>query len=316
MQQTRIAVIAFNGISPFHLSAPCAVFQGHDRPTDYVLRVCGIETGIIQTSAGFGLQINHGLEEVLVADIIIVPSWRNVHETAPDALLSALQQAHARGAQIIGLCLGAFVLAQAGLLDGKTATTHWHWASEFARQFSSVVLTPDVLYVDCGQIITSAGTAAGIDCCLHILRQRMGSTIANNVARMMVVAPQREGGQAQFIERSIIDSQASIRLQQTLQWAQTHLNEPISLNQLAEHACMSRRTFSRKFRQATGTSFVNWMLLQRLQYAQTLLETTDHPMEVIAQHAGFNSVITMRQHFVKRLMVSPSLYRKNFFSKE
>lgn len=312
MPISQIAVIAFDGISPFHLSAPCAVFMGQGRPSEFVLRVCSIDGAALQSSAGFQIVVDAGLELLDEADIIIMPSWRDVHEAAPERLIHALQTAQRRGAQIVGLCLGAFVLAQAGLLDGQAATTHWHWAAEFARQFPQITLQADVLYVDNGQIVTSAGTAASIDCCLHLLRQRVGSARANHVARMMVVAPHRQGGQAQFIEHAIADSQGELRLQSTLQWAQSQLATPLNLDQLAAHACMSRRTFSRKFRQSTGASFGEWLLRQRLQHAQTLLETTAQTMDGIASQAGFASAITMRQHFVKYLAISPSQYRKNF----
>src|SRR5262245_430214 len=204
-RQNTIAVVAFDGISPFHLSVPCLVFE--DRSDvgvpRFELLVCTAEPGALQTTAGFTIQVDLGLEAIRKASIVIVPSWHDALDPPPKALLQALQAAHRRGARIVGLCLGAFVLAEAGLLDGRPATTHWHVAAEFAQRFPKVLLQPDVLYVDDGDILTSAGTAAGIDCCLHLLRSQHGAEVANRVARRMVVAPHRQGGQAQYIEQPV-----------------------------------------------------------------------------------------------------------------
>jgi transcriptional regulator GlxA family with amidase domain len=210
----RIAVVAFDGISPFHLSVPCLVF-GEDRRElgvpRFALQVCAAETGPLRTSAGFSIAAGAGLAALRRCDMVIVPSWRDAAEVAPKELLAALRAAHRRGAQIVGLCLGAFVLAEAGLLEDRTATTHWHWAGEFAARFPHVRLDPEVLYVDEGDVVTSAGTAAGLDCCLHLLRQRCGAEAANRVARRLVVAPHRQGGQAQFIELALYGAQRQRR---------------------------------------------------------------------------------------------------------
>lgn len=310
-----IAVVAFDGISPFHLSVPCMVF-GEDRTergdARFRLLVCGIEPGPLRTNAGFTLTVPHGLEAVRKAQIVIVPSWREDRRAAPPALIRALQAAHRRGAIVVGLCLGAFVLAEAGLLDGRPATTHWNLAEAFAAQYPKVTLQPEVLYVDDGEVLTSAGTAAGIDCCLHLLRVRYGAEAANRAARRMVVAPHREGGQAQYIERPVPAAAESDRLAPLLEWLGRHLHNPHELDDLARRALMSRRTFTRRFREATGTTVGQWLQNQRLALAQRLLETTGHPVERVATEAGFGSAVSLRKHFTAAFKTSPTAYRRQF----
>jgi transcriptional regulator GlxA family with amidase domain len=311
----RIAVVAFDGISPFHLAVPCLVF-GEDRRElgvpPFQLQVCAAETGTMRTSAPFSIVAGVGLSALQRADIVIVPSWRNTAEPAPTALLRALRQAHERGATIVGLCLGAFVVAEAGLLQGKAATTHWHWAQAFADRFPQVRLDPSVLYVEEGHVITSAGTAASLDCCLHLLRRLCGTEVANRVARRLVVAPHRQGGQAQFIERPVPSSTGDKRLADVLSWVSRHLNQPHSVDSLAQHAAMSRRTFTRSFQRATGTTALRWLLHQRLMQASRLLEASNRSIETIAGDAGFGSAVSMRQHFTAAFGVSPAAYRKQF----
>jgi len=243
---------------------------------------------------------------------VIVPSWRNPTEPAPPALCEALRAADAAGAQLVGLCLGAFVLADAGLLDGRRATTHWAAAQAFAQRYPKVMLDADVLYVEDGPILTSAGTAAGIDCCLHLLRQRYGGEIANRVARRLVTPPHRQGGQAQFIEQPLPAHPRDSRLADLLDWVRAHLDQPHSLDSLAARALMSRRTFTRHFRQITGTTVGDWLLGERLALSQRLLETTDQPVERIAALAGFGSPVSLRQHFGRAFGVSPSAWRQTF----
>jgi transcriptional regulator GlxA family with amidase domain len=310
-----IAVVAFNGISPFHLSVPCMVF-GEDR-TDtgaprFRMRVCAPEPGALQTNAGFELVVPHGLEAIRHAQIVVVPSWRDDGRPAPPALIRALQAAHRRGATIVGLCLGAFVLAEAGLLDGRPATTHWNLAAAFGRQYPKVKLQPEVLYVDDGDVLTSAGTAAGIDCCLHLLRVRYGAETANRAARRMVVAPHRQGGQAQYIQQPMPATAERDRLAPLLEWLGKHLDVPHELDALARRALMSRRTFTRRFRESTGTTVGQWIQNQRLALAQRLLETTNHPVERIATGAGFGSAVSLRKHFTSAFKVSPTVYRRQF----
>lgn len=309
-----VAVVAFDQISAFHLTVPCAVFEQREAPglPAFDLRVCAAEPGPLRTSAGFTVQADHGLRELARADIVVVPSWRDTSEPAPPALLRALRQAHARGALVVGLCLGAFVLAEAGLLDGRAATTHWMWADDFSARYPRVRLDRDVLYVDAGDVVTSAGTAAGIDCCLHVLRRRWGAEAANSVARRLVVPPHRQGGQAQYVEQPVPASVGADRLSGVLAWVSAHLDRAHDLDSLAARAAMSRRTFTRHFRQATGGTVGQWLLSQRLALAQRLLETSDAPVETIAAQAGFGTPLSLRQHFRRALKVSPSAYRREF----
>lgn len=315
MQTRTIAVIAFDGISPFHLSVPCAVF-GADCNTGGVRRidllVCAAETGPLRTDAGFSIQAEHGLEVLTQAGTIIVPSWHDTCDLPPSLLLDALRAAHARGARIVGLCLGAFVLAAAGLLDARPATTHWLSSDALARRYPRVRVNPNMLYVDDGDVLTSAGTAAGIDCCLHILRQYCGAEIANHVARRMIVPPHRQGNQAQYIERPIPVSAGNDRFLEVLDWVGQNLRESHSLDTLAAKTLLSRRTFTRRFKQVTGTTVGQWLRHQRLALAQRFLETGDQPIDVIADLAGFGSALSLRQHFSKVLNTSPATYRREF----
>ena len=272
MPKHAIAVIAFDRISPFHLAVPCVVFGDvHPGVPPFRLMVCAGEEGRLTTTAGFDVLVRHGLEALEIADAIIVPSWRDPDERPPQALLAALVAAHRRGAQVVGLCLGAYVLAEAGLLDGRRATTHWGFAQDFARRYPQVHLDAGVLYIDDGNILTSAGTAAGIDCCLHMLRQWYGAELANSVARRLVVP-----------------------------------------DSLAERALLSRRTFTRHFRQLTGATVGCWLLGERLALTQRLLETTDQPVESIALLAGFGSPESLRHHFRKAFGVPPMTWRQSF----
>ena len=276
------------------------------------LLVCTQAPGCLQTTAGFGIDVRHGLEALAQADLVVVPSWHESLQPPAQVLLAALRDAQQRGACIIGLCLGAFVLAEAGLLDGRPATTHWALAGVFATRYPQVRLQPEVLYVDDGDVLTSAGTAAGIDCCLHLLRREFGAEAASRVARRMVVAPQRQGGQAQYVDTPLPVSSPGHRLSAILAWVGEHLDQPHSLDTLATRAVMSRRTFTRHFRQATGTTVGHWLAGQRLALAQQQLETTQRPIEQIALDAGFGSAVSLRQHFAAALGTSPSRYRREF----
>lgn len=311
----QIAVIAFNGISPFHLSVPTLVFdenrQGIDMP-HFSVRVCSFESGPLRTSAGFDITAHYDLSELREADVIVMPSWRDTEERPPEELLNELRTAHARGARIVGLCLGAFVLAEAGLLDGCKATTHWHWADTFARQYPQVMLDADVLYAESGTLLTSAGTAAGLDCCLYLMQQLCGAEATHKVARRLVIAPHRSGGQAQFIERPIPQAGEQDRMGQLLQWLGRHFTQPHTLDALAERVAMSRRSFTRHFRQLTGTTVGQWLLGQRLAHAQRLLETGQQGIEAVAAESGFGSALSLRQHFSAAFQLSPSAYRAQF----
>jgi len=310
-----VAVIAFDGMTPFHLSVPCLVFGSSLGAQAFSLRVCGLDADAgetLGTSAGFGIQPSHGLDALQDADIVVMPAWHDDCRPAPPALLDALRQAHARGACVVALCLGAFPVAEAGLLDGRVATTHWAAADELARRYPKVKVDAEVLYVDEGGVLSSAGVAAGIDCCLHLLRRLCGADAANAVARRLVVAPHRQGGQAQFIERPLPVSPSDGRLARVLEWVGRHLDARHDLDALAARAAMSRRNFTRHFRQATGMSFKQWLLEQRLQHARTLLEGSDVAVERVAQQAGFGSALSLRQHFRATLQTSPAAYRRQF----
>lgn len=310
-----VAVVAFDRISPFHLSVPCVVF-GEDHPgaPPYRLAVCALESGPLRTSAGFDIHATRGLRALAQADIVIMPSWRDPSEPIPAALLRALRAAHARGACVVGLCLGAYALAAAGLLDGRRASTHWAYAEDFAARFPAVRVDAGVLYVeeDDGRLLTSAGTAAGIDCCLHLLRRRHGAEAANRVARRLVMPAQRSGGQAQFVEIPLPQTRGDARLSELLDWMRAHPAQAHTLESLAARVAMSRRSFTRRFRQLTGRSALDWLLEQRLAYAQRLLETGERSIETVATLAGFGSAALLRRHFQARFGTSPRAWRAMF----
>jgi len=313
MAKIKVAIAAFNGIRPFHLSVPCAVFgEAAGAEPLFDVRVCAVEPGELRSQIGFTIGTRYGLRELERARIVVVPSWRDASESAPPPLLAALRRAHQRGALIVGLCLGACVLAEAGLLDGHRATTHWRWTELFAQRYPRVQVDPGVLYVDEGDVLTSAGTAAGIDCCLHVVRKQFGAEVANRIARTLVVPPHRQGSQAQYIEQPVSATASAGPLAKTLDWAAHHLDAAHSLDSLAAKALMSRRSFTRHFRQHTGTTVGQWLLGQRLALAQRLLETTVQPVERIAERAGFGSALSMRQHFGLAFNTTPSLYRREF----
>jgi len=317
VQPKEIAVLAFDKISPFHLSVPCLVFENRAGLPEYNLRICAdtpARDGSIRTTAGFAVQTSLTLDDAAHADVLIVPSWRDAHERPPKTMVNAVSAAYERGATVVGLCLGAFVLAEAGLLDNREATTHWIAITEFSKRYPRVRLLPDSLYVDSGngQLITSAGTAAGLDCCLHLIRRWHGAEVANRLARRLVVAPHRQGGQSQYIEQPLHDSPGGDRLSELLNWLTSNLAEQHTLDSLAERVSMSRRNFTRRFRELTGTTVGQWLLGQRLVYAQRMLETTRQPVDIIAQQAGFGSAVSLRQHFNRMYSISPGMYRSMF----
>ncbi len=315
MPPVRVAVLAFEGVSLFHLSVPGTVFGADRAPgglPPYEVQYCAPDPGRVRTDQGMAIEVPAGLEAMDAADIVVVPAWNHPEQVAPVALTEALRQAHARGARVVGLCLGAFVLGDAGLLDGRRATTHWACRGLFAQRFPEADFHPDVLYVDDDRVTTSAGTVAAIDCCLHLVRQRHGADAANRVARLLVTPPHRQGGQAQYIEQPVPALPSEHRLPGVMEWAREHLSQPLSLDVLAEVARMSRRTFTRRFREATGTTVVKWLVAERVARAQQLLETTDMPIERLATEVGFGTALSLRQHFVGQVRTSPSSYRRAF----
>jgi transcriptional regulator GlxA family with amidase domain len=310
-----VALVVFDRISPFEMAVPCEVF-GADRSDmglpNYRFLVCAAEKGLLRTDAGFGIVAPHGLDGLREAQTVVVPAWRDVEDPPPAELVDALRQSYGRGARIVSLCSGAFILAHAGLLDGRRVTTHWMYAATLADRFPEVEVDPNVLYVDQGQILTSAGTAAGIDLCLHVVRLDHGADVANAFARRMVVPPHRDGGQAQYVRMPVAESSGEGPLTETLAWAGANLGEVLTVSDMAHHARMSERTFARRFREVTGTTPLRWVLNQRILAAQRRLETSEDPVERIAQDCGFGTGATLRLHFGRELGVSPTRYRGTF----
>ncbi|MFG1953646.1 GlxA family transcriptional regulator [Micromonospora sp. NPDC048830] len=314
----RIAVLAVDGVVGLDLGTPSQVFgaaRADDDTRLYAVDTCTPGGHPVRSSAGFRVLPDHGLDLVAAADTVVVPG---VHGSAPvvdgtvDAdVTAALRAAHARGARIMSICTGAFVLAAAGLLDGRRATTHWAYADRFRRLHPGVDLDPDVLFIDGGDVLTSAGVAAGMDLCLHVVRTDHGSEVANRAARRCVVPPWREGGQAQYIERPVPQA-AHTGTAATREWARQRLHEPVALRDLAAHARMSVRTFTRHFRSETGLSPAQWLLQQRTDHARLLLETTDLSIEQVARRSGFGTAAALRQRLHERVGVPPSAYRRTF----
>lgn len=314
MSGIRVVILTFEGVSLFHLSVPGMVFGADDGPgpARYDVLYCAQTPGQIRSDQGVMIEVAHGLDAMAEADIIIVPAWNDAEEPTSPELTAALGQANEQGKLIVGLCLGAFALGHAGLLDGREATTHWVAREMFAQSFPRTLFRPDVLYVADGNIVTSAGTVAAIDCCLHLLRERHGAEAANHVARLLVTPPHRAGGQAQYIERPLPRCANDDRLPGVLEWARKNLSQTLSLDALAEVAKMSRRTFTRRFREATGTTVTKWLNAERVARAQQLLETTDLSIELITTEAGFGTPLALRQQFAAQLGTSPSSYRRHF----
>jgi AraC family transcriptional activator FtrA len=310
-----VALVVFDRIAPFEMAVPCEVF-GADRSDmglpNYRFLVCAAEEGLLRTDAGFGIVAPYGLDALCEAQTVVLPAWRDVEEVPPTKLLDALREVYERGTRIVSLCTGAFILAAAGLLDGRRVTTHWMHAGRLADRFPRVEVDPNVLYIDEGQVLTSAGTAAGIDLCLHLVRLDHGAEVANAFARRMVVPPHRDGGQAQYVRMPVAESHEEEPLSGTLAWAVANLGEPLTVSGMAQHARMSDRTFARRFREVTGTTPLRWVLRQRILAAQRRLESSEDPVERIAQDCGFGTGATLRLHFGREVGVSPTRYRNTF----
>ncbi len=312
-----VAAVIGHDISPFELAVACEVF-GFDRSEAfgvpwYRFMVVADDEPPIRASTGFTIDTPHRLDALRKADTVIIPARSGVHGTTSPALIDALRAAHARGARILSVCTGAFVLADAGLLDGKRATTHWVHAAEMAERYPDVKVDPDVLYVDEGDVMTSAGTAAGIDLMLHVVRQDFGAEVANSLARRMVVPPHRDGGQAQYVDEPMREVDGADLFGDTLAYMEEHLADVCTIDELAVRAAMSPRTFARRFRAATGTTPHQWLTRQRVLLAQRLLETTDESVDRIAERCGFGSAAALRPHFQRIVRTSPMAYRKCFF---
>lgn len=309
-----VAAVVLDGTAPFELGVLCEVF-GLDRTADGVpaidFRVCGQRPGVqLSTSVGMSVVPEHGLDALDGADVVAVPAHR-IRDVYPPDVLAALREAAARGATVLSVCSGAFVLGAAGILDGRRCTTHWFYAAEFRRRFPTAQLDPDVLYVDDGNVVTSAGTAAGIDACLHLVRRELGSGAAMKIARRMVVPPQRDGGQRQFIDLPVPECSAD-SLQPLLSWLQETLDREHTVASLAGRAQMSQRTFARRFVAETGTTPNQWLVTQRVLHARRLLEDTQLSIDQIARECGFSTAALLRHHFRRIVGVTPRDYRRTF----
>lgn len=311
-----VVVLAYDGLCTFEFGIACEVF-GLSRPelgeSWYRYSVCGVEKGPLRAAGGLLVEPTSGREVLRRADLIVVPGWRAIDAPVPKDLIADLQRAHRRGARIMSLCSGINVLAASSLLDGRQATTHWRYISSIQSRYPSIRLEPDVLYVDAGDVLTAAGSAAGIDLCLHVVRKQFGSKVANTVARRLVVPPHRDGGQAQFIERPVPAEPQGTRLGNLLDWIRRNLDKPHSIESLARKINMSARTFQRRFRETTGVAPGEWLVLERVRFAQEQLERgARRSLARVAETSGFGSVETMRHHFRRKAGVSPASYRKRF----
>lgn len=310
-----VSVLAFDGMAPFELGVVVEVF-GLARPeldVDwYDLRVCSGERRPLRVVGGYTMNVEHGLDVFAGADTVIVPGVADVNAPVSPALVEALRTAHRAGSRVVSICSGAFALAAAGLLDGLEATTHWKYAALLQSRFPAVRVDPKVLYVDSGQVLTSAGSAAGLDLCLHLVRLDHGAEIANAVARRLVASPHRDGGQAQFIEAAVVEPAGPDGIGAAMTWALEHLSDPITVPDMARRAHMAPRTFVRHFNRRTGTSPLRWVINQRVLASLPLLESGPPSVEAIAAKVGFDSPTTFRHHFTRTMKTSPSAYRRAF----
>lgn len=310
----RVVALAYDRLCTFEFGIAVEIF-GLPRPELgpgwYRFGVCALEKGPLSATGGLMVQPRAGLGAMRQAGTIVIPGWRDPDERPPDVLLAAVRAAYARGARLLSICSGVFVLAAAGLLDGRRATTHWRYVERLAERYPRVRVEPDVLFVDEGRILTSAGSAAGIDLCLHVVRRDYGAEAAATVARRLIMPPQREGGQSQYIP-SAVRSDGRGGLAPVLAWAERRLHDPLTVAALARRAAMSPRTFARRFRDETGTTPHHWLTHQRLMAAQRRLETTSESIEVVAERVGLRTADTLRLHFRRALKTTPTAYRRRF----
>ena len=309
---SRVALAVTDGMLQFELSVACEIFgvaPANLTGPWYELLICG--SGPVRTGGRFRLEPDRGLDALTDADTVIVPAVADVDEDPPEDLVDAVRAAHRHGARVASLCTGAFVLAEAGLLDGRGATTHWAHTAELAERYPEVRVDPDVLYVDNGSVLTSAGKAAALDLCLHLVRRDYGSAIANAVARRLVVPPHRAGGQSQFVTAPMPEPQDH-PLGALFPWVIERLDRPLSVEDLARQANMSSRNLGRRFRSVAGTTPLQWLLTQRIRRAQELLETTQDSVDAIAEATGMGTATTLRRHFNRTVGVPPDTYRRTF----
>jgi AraC family transcriptional activator FtrA len=314
MSKHLVVALAYDRLCTFEFGCVVELFA-LERPelgVDwYDFKVCAVEPGPIRAAGGITVQAPYEPELLALADTIVIPGWRDADEPPPPALLDAIRAAHARGARLCSICSGVFVLAAAGVLDGLRATTHWRYTERLARRHPRVIVQPDDLYVDQGQVITSAGSAAGIDMLLHLVRRDHGARVGNLVAQRLVVAPHREGGQAQFLPRPMAHDEQG-RLSRLMDWLRANPAQPHTVKSMAERAAMSARTLQRQFQDATGMGPVEWLTRERIAIAKDLLEAADVPLAQVAERAGFGSEESLRHHFRRLAATSPGAYRRRF----
>ncbi|MGA6164925.1 helix-turn-helix domain-containing protein [Amycolatopsis magusensis] len=314
-----VAVLAYHGMSAFETGIVTEVFGFEWLELDvpwYRLKICAERPGPVRMIGGATLDTPYGLDDFADADTLVVPSVADPTADPSPELVTALRRAHRRGTRIVSICSGAFALAGAGLLDGRRATTHWRHTDLLGSRFPRVQVDPSPLYVEDDGVFTSAGCAAGLDLCLHLVRADYGASVANSVARHLVIPPHRDGGQAQYIEAPMAPDPENDHVARSMAWALEHLAEPITVRRLAEVAAMSTRTYLRHFLRATGTSPIRWLIAQRVQASLPLLETTTTPIERIATTVGFDTAVTFRHHFTSAMRVAPSAYRRTFGVRE
>ena len=315
LENRLVVALAYDGLCTFEFGIAVEVFA-LDRPEMgadwYKFAVANVDRGPLRASGGIKIIAGGGLDLLAKAGTIVIAGWKGIDVPVPPELATALRKAHARGARLITICSGAFVLAGAGLLDGRRATTHWRYIDAFAARFPQVRVERDVLYVDEGQIMTSAGSAAGIDLCLHLVRRDFGLKAANHVARRLVLPAHREGGQAQYVEQPVLSVQEGARLSPLIERLRKRLKEPLRIERLAHEAGMSTRTFVRRFQGATGLAPGRWLTQERVRLACTLLESSTSPVKTVAESCGFANEATLRHHFRNHLRVSPAAYRAKF----
>ncbi|MET9024889.1 helix-turn-helix domain-containing protein [Nocardia sp. NPDC004168] len=310
----QVVALALDGVMAFDLACAVQAFRHGPgktgEPSGFEMRTCGVRPGPVWTPNGFELRVEHGLEALAEADVVVVPGIGIPTLPTPREALVALRGAAARGATMVSICVGAFVLAEAGLLDGRRVTTHWAYCDEFAELYPAVRLDPTALYVDDGDVLTSAGLSAGLDLCLHIVRRELGAHAAAELARWNVTAPHREGGQAQYIPDAPA-ARTEGGLAATMAWAVAEPAVAVDVSALAAHALMSERTFIRRFKAQVGTTPRRWLDAQRTARARELLETTRLPVEVVAVKAGFGSVTALRAHLRAATGATPAAYRRS-----
>jgi transcriptional regulator GlxA family with amidase domain len=312
----RVAALCLDGLVAFDLATPAQAFSlasGADGKPLYEFSTCAAGGGELSTTTGFAIRPQADLTALEDAQTVVVPAYFDLFSAPPEEAIAALRAAADRGARVLSVCTGAFALAHAGLLDGRRATTHWAFADELARRFPAIEIDAAALYIDEGEVMTSAGLSAGIDLCLHVIRKDCGAAVGERVARHMVAAPHREGGQAQFIERPLVVLDGSTSsLEETRHWATERLDEPLDVAVMASHAGVSPRTFARRFREEAGTTPLQWLLTQRVLEARRLLEETDLPIDAIAWRSGFGTAASLRDHFRRATATTPTAYRRSF----